>query len=204
MLQKLKILVLNGLADIVNFYIQLPFRIASGLATLGSTIWSTFSKALGTVKTNVVNFFKGAGSWLLDAGKNIITGIIGGITSMGGWFMSQVSKFVSDHLPGFVKKILGIGSPSKVFMEIGKNTMVGLQMGIQSQATSVSSTMNAVMGNVLRSSVMQPTAAAAAGAGVGGGRVVNLFPGATVGMREPADADTIVKRLEALVGGSRL
>lgn len=81
--------------------------------------------------------FATAGKWLLDAGMDVIRGFINGIKSMAGELIGAIKSTITDHLPGFVKKALGISSPSRVFYEIGVNLMRGLHLGIHSNAAQV-------------------------------------------------------------------
>jgi ABC-type transporter Mla subunit MlaD len=61
-------------------------------------------------------------------GSDIITGLWNGLKGMwdsvSGWFNEKVGGLVSG-----AKKLLGIGSPSKVFAEIGRFTVQGMEVG---------------------------------------------------------------------------
>lgn len=79
---------------------------------------------------------------LRAAGRNIASAIIDGIT--GG--LASKAKSVADKLLGVadgalntVKGALGINSPSKVFMEIGRNMAEGLAVGLDKDQTVVTS-----------------------------------------------------------------
>jgi hypothetical protein len=52
---------------------------------------------------------------------------------MTGWISDAAS-----HLPGPVKKLFGIGSPSTVFAEIGEFLIMGLQVGMENEWDNVS------------------------------------------------------------------
>lgn len=68
---------------------------------------------------------------MINVGKNIISGLINGIKSMAGALLNMIKSTITDKLPEFVKKALGIQSPSKVFEEIGKNVGLGFIKGVQ-------------------------------------------------------------------------
>jgi len=68
-------------------------------------------------------------SGFVGIGKNIVEGMWKGIIGAKDWFMKKLGSFV-NLLPAFVKKILGIHSPSLVFAEIGKFLVQGLSVGI--------------------------------------------------------------------------
>lgn len=69
------------------------------------------------------------GSTLLQAGKDLIQGFINGITSMGGALAGAVSSFISEHVPGPLKRVLGMDSPSKLFRQFGVWTAEGYAEG---------------------------------------------------------------------------
>ena len=71
-------------------------------------------------------------------GTGIVDGIVGGINS----FTAKVRGTVEDlanSLPGWVKTILGIASPSTVFAEIGMDIVDGLAQGID-ESTGIAET----------------------------------------------------------------
>jgi len=105
-----------------------------------STAVSVAVRALGKITTKargipgqIKGFFKGAGSWLVSAGKNVIQGLWNGISSMGGWLSSQISGFISRNVTGKIKGVLGIASPSKVMRGLGKWLPRGLALGIDDE-----------------------------------------------------------------------
>lgn len=64
-----------------------------------------------------------------DIGKNIINGIINGIDQAWEWLRSKLD-WLGSIIPDWVKRALGIGSPSKVFIDIGSNLMQSTAQGI--------------------------------------------------------------------------
>jgi TP901 family phage tail tape measure protein len=93
------------------------------------TAWNGIKSAI----TGVVNWFKGLPGQMMQIGKNMIQGLINGVTSMIGKAVSTV-KSIGSSISGAFKSILGIHSPSKVFMEHGKYIVQGLTMGIDKNA----------------------------------------------------------------------
>jgi phage-related protein len=85
----------------------------------------------------IKSVFSNAGSLLVGAGKNIVQGLWGGISSLAGWIKDKVLGFVANVIPGPVRKALGIASPSRVMRRIGQFTAQGLAMGIQDGTASV-------------------------------------------------------------------
>jgi TP901 family phage tail tape measure protein len=79
------------------------------------------------------NFIRGLGNiggLLLGVGKDLLTGLWSGISGATQWLLNKVGDFFGNLLPGWARKILGIKSPSTVFAEMGKLTMMGFANGI--------------------------------------------------------------------------
>ena len=88
----------------------------------------TFMK---TIPVRMLNIYLRLPQLMLNIGKNIMTGLINGIKSMATILINTIKSTITDKLPDFVKKALGIASPSKVFQEIGKNVGLGFIKGVQ-------------------------------------------------------------------------
>lgn len=73
--------------------------------------------------------FSGAAGWLKSAGADIVRGLGVGIESMYDWVRGKVDA-LSGWIPGWVKKKLGIASPSKVMAALGIWIPRGLAEGI--------------------------------------------------------------------------
>jgi tape measure domain-containing protein len=86
----------------------------------------------------------GVGS-LASIGRNMIEGLWGGIKSKFDNVIDRV-KNLASKLPKAVKKVLGISSPSKVFMELGKWIPEGLALGIERNVGSVQDAMDTMSG----------------------------------------------------------
>ena len=94
-----------GIVNTVNFFIELPGKI--------------------------INAMKALPGKLLTFGKDMVMGFINGIKSMAGSIITAIKDTITDKLPSFVKKALGIQSPSKVFAEIGRDVGLGFIKGVQ-------------------------------------------------------------------------
>lgn len=91
--------------------------------------WETIKGTAVKIVGNIVKFFQDVD--LLQIGKDMIQGLINGISSMANAVVDRV-KALADSLPEGIKKVLGIKSPSRVFMGIGEDTGMGLAIGIDS------------------------------------------------------------------------
>lgn len=87
----------------------------------------------------IMGALKGAGTWLYDAGKNIVEGLFNGIKSLAG----TIGNFFLSLLPGWIvepfKIALGIHSPSRVFAGFGTNIGQGLINGIDGMTGKIES-----------------------------------------------------------------
>lgn len=103
------------------------FRSAvSAIQSVWSGITGFFSGIWGQIK----GVFSDAASTFMNIGRNIVNGIKNGIAnawnSLVSWVTSKFEGLV-DSVLGF----LGIHSPSRVFAEIGEQTMAGYAQGIR-------------------------------------------------------------------------
>lgn len=92
--------------------------------------------------------FKEMAPQMLEAGKNIISGLIKGIGSMGGALINSIKETVTDKLPSFVKKALGIASPSKVFKGFGHNIILGLTAGLSASAVRAETAIGRIVAKI--------------------------------------------------------
>ena len=161
----------GALSNIASFW----SGIWSGIASFFSGIWSGIVGGVRSGIENVVGFFRGlgssimsilsgAGKWLLDVGRDIVTGLWNGIKGGWDWLTSQVKGLV-DGLVGGVKNVLGIHSPSRVFAQIGSNVSAGMTEGILAGAPAVSKALN---GLVSAGTAAVAGVAITAGIGMGG------------------------------------
>lgn len=87
---------------------------------------------------------------LSQIGQDIIQGLIDGIVSMATAVGDAVGNAVNGAIDN-AKKLLLVESPSKVFAEIGVNTMKGFAGGINDSANLPESAVTRAVGNVVSS-----------------------------------------------------
>lgn len=78
--------------------------------------------------------------WFFNAGRDIISALWTGVASLGGWLFNQVWNFVKSNVKGALEGALGIGSPSKVFLQAGENSGTSYAMGLASKAGLIQKT----------------------------------------------------------------
>lgn len=97
-----------------------------GISYVWDRVSGWFTGLPGTIGKAII----GIGEWLRQAGRDLIWGLWHGITDVAGRVVQGVKDFGSDVVNG-LKGILGIHSPSKVFHNIGMQTMIGLHNGLK-------------------------------------------------------------------------
>ncbi len=116
--------------------------ITKGLLAGAQAAWGAVSSWLGGVPNMIQNYFVGAGSWLLGAGKALVQGFANGIRSMIGSAASAAAD-AANAAKNAAMHALHIGSPSRVFHEIGMQTMEGFKQGIEKGGAGVVAEMGA-------------------------------------------------------------
>lgn len=106
-----------------------------------NNIKQAISNKMSEVKTSISNiwdsvmsFFKGIN--LFNIGINIIQGLINGVKNMASKLVDSVKGVVDGAIEG-AKNLLGIHSPSRVFMEFGEYSGEGFINGINAMKDSV-------------------------------------------------------------------
>ncbi|HJF87148.1 MAG TPA: tape measure protein [Companilactobacillus farciminis] len=120
--------VLSGIKQIVSGF---KSYVTSTFSNLMSTAKSLVSNGIQAVK-NTFNSLRNID--LFSVGRNIIQGLVNGISSMVGAVASEISK-VAGNIKSKIKGALGIHSPSRWMRDmIGKNMMLGWEIGIDKNA----------------------------------------------------------------------
>lgn len=116
--------ILNNLPLVIEAGVEILLAIVSGIIDSIDLL----IQALPAIWYAITDWFKNK-DWL-QIGKDIVGGIGEGIT--GAWTaIKKAFGNLLDGLPEWAKKLLGIASPSKVFMDIGENITKGLGIGME-------------------------------------------------------------------------
>lgn len=91
------------------------------------------------------------GETVADLGKGVVTGIRDGISGALSGFWSWLQESFVDKIPGFVKDLLGIHSPSGVFADIGRNIVDGLRVGMEAKLPSIDDVIERLVGRIASS-----------------------------------------------------
>lgn len=99
-----------------------------------SSKMSEVKTSISNIWDSVMSFFRGIN--LFEIGSNIIQGLINGVKNMASKLVSSVKGVVDGAIEG-AKNLLGIHSPSRVFMEFGEYSGEGFINGINAMKDSV-------------------------------------------------------------------
>lgn len=150
-------------------------------------VWAWIKQFVSDIGKLFANLWKEG----VDAGANLIKGLWQGITNFSGWFKGKISSFVSDHIVGPFKHLLGIHSPSTVFEQHGMYIVQGLAQGINN---------NSGLAEKASTDLAKRTMAGASSYGTSGANalasqpvIINVY--ASPGQDEEAIADAVVRKL---------
>jgi hypothetical protein len=108
------------------------------LAAVGAVSWEQWADAAGENITNALRDFFRFGA-IQDAWQQIGEDIAAGLSAGISWenMRSNITTFINNVI-NYFKQLLGIASPSTVFMQIGQDIVRGLINGITSMFSSLS------------------------------------------------------------------
>lgn len=127
---------------------SIPGQVGGYFRAMASAAAGAIGNLLAVVK-GIPGQVKGAlgnlANLLFSAGQDVIQGMVNGIRSLAGRVADAARAAVSG-IPGAVKNLLGISSPSKVTMALGREVSTGLALGILDTAARVQRAINDVVG----------------------------------------------------------
>ena len=101
----------------------------TGLSKVKQYFVTKFNEIIAFVKTLPKKF--------VSFGKNIIDGLWNGIKDAAVGLGDKITNLIDTVVPGPVKKLLGINSPSRLFRQFGSWTMEGLSLGVNDGSSGV-------------------------------------------------------------------
>jgi len=129
--------------------------------TVVGGVTTYIEQRFGITKDAIVNNLR----WAWEIAKNldwgglgraIVSGIANGIVTMVG-YLARVAANAAMSAYNAARSALGIQSPSKLFMDIGAETMQGMALGIQKSAGLAALTMQGAMARVSSAAVPSVT-----------------------------------------------
>ena len=156
--------------------------ITDWLASVWDNPQAALSKYGGAVKTAISDAFSSA--WesvtgypdrFAQAGRDMIAGLIGGVTSSGSG-VGQALRDVANSAISSFKSAMGIHSPSRVFAGLGSYTAEGFASGVEDSAPDVQDAVASMIAtpNVASLQSTMAVSSPTASGGTGGGNVINV------------------------------
>lgn len=133
--------------------------------------WGPALTAVNDIGQGILDTIGGFFQSMFNAGANLVQGLVNGILSAPQAVWNAVTGIVGNAIDG-AKRLLGIHSPSKVFEDIGKNTMLGLENGVSGEFSRVDSIMKDIKDSLTPDTT--PASTTPASTGGFGGLVVNV------------------------------
>jgi phage-related protein len=172
-----KATVSSGANAVVGFFAALPTRSQRAVSALWSRISGAFisaknaasakaqelvtgalrwlgqlpsraGAALRTMRSRVLGAFAGAGSWLVQAGRDVLMGLARGIAGAIGSVVAEARRVASSVVSG-IKSGLGIGSASIVMRDqVGRWIPPGIALGLRAAMPGLLGTVGSAMSAV--------------------------------------------------------
>lgn len=126
----------------------------NGITSAVSNGVNSVMNAVRGISGKIKGAFSGAGSWLLDAGRNIIMGLVNGIKNAIGSAISA-AKNAASNVVDAAKSALGIHSPSRVFRdEVGKMIPAGLGKGVEANMSLAVNPVQRMVADIMPNSLL--------------------------------------------------
>lgn len=123
--------IIQNLPQILSAGIQILVALINGLGQALPQLMSFMPQIISAIVDTLKEID------LLQVGKDIVQGLINGISSMLG-AVKDAAKNVASGAANAIKGFLNINSPSKLMIEYGQYTGVGLAKGMQNTQDTVS------------------------------------------------------------------
>lgn len=127
-----------GIAAAVKFLNAIADQIPKGADKAAGAFIKLMNNMAGVIRKREPEIIAA----MANVGEAIIQGIIQGLWNESDKLKDAIIQIAKDKLPGWAKDALSILSPSKVFVEIGKNVMLGWAKGISDNTVHVQSAMD--------------------------------------------------------------
>ena len=186
---------ITGIRDgITNWIVNLKASITQGFTFIKEKISSILS-SIGDFAKSIIDKLKELPTKAVNIGKDLIQGLIDGVKKMSTKAVSAV-KDVGKSLVNGIKNVLKIGSPSKVFEQIGAWTAEGFSIGYEDEMEDFKSDMAMGMNGLTTSMVTDISAYAPDNFGTsstynGGPVTINVYGAEGQNINDLADAIAI-------------
>jgi hypothetical protein len=130
----------SGVLGAIGWLGQLPGMVAGWFASVFNAAVGKLGELiswLGSLPGQILGALGNLGNLLLDVGRQILEGLWNGLKNAANWVKDKIIGLIKDIIPGPIKSILGISSPSKVAAELGRWVPIGLAQGIEGTSATV-------------------------------------------------------------------
>jgi hypothetical protein len=135
------------ITDTVKVFTEGPGKVRDAFVAAWNAIKGAFGTAFDAVKTYAIDPISDVVRFFREMPGRIAGALSAGANDAVGALKKAISR-VFDFLPGFVKDILGIQSPSTVFAEIGKHIIGGAVKGIEAAGPKLVAKAKDVFGSI--------------------------------------------------------
>ncbi len=185
---------MSTLGDVIAFVTKATALMIEPWVDLAEVIWDGNVAVIGAIG-GAVSFLADIVPKFLDAGANLIGGLVDGIKNGASKVVDAVKNMAHDALDKFTG-IFGIHSDSKLMAKMGGHLMGGLESGIAANDNGPQSAMGKAMGGLgSPASLPGPTSSA------GGSTSVTIGPGAIVISINGSNAGEISSQLKEVLPG---
>lgn len=135
----------------VNKFNEMKNNVINAISNMLSTVKTRITqlpRTVGQAFQNAVNSARRFISSAASVGANLISGFVNGVRSAAHRLISAVTGAVSNAING-AKRLLGIHSPSRVFKDIGINTMLGAAIGIENTSKKPLKAVESMAGDMI-------------------------------------------------------
>lgn len=141
----------NAKTSAVNKFNEMKSNVINAISNMLSTVKTRITqlpRTVGQAFQNAVNSAKRFISSAASVGSNLISGFVNGVKRAAHRLISAVTGAVSNAING-AKRLLGIHSPSRVFKDIGVNTMLGAAIGIENTSKKPLKAVESMAGDMI-------------------------------------------------------
>lgn len=143
--------IMSKVAAIVNFFVtgfnRARAMVTAAVSALRAAVMAHIARVVATIKSlpgKIKSAMSGAKSWLINAGKDIIRGLINGVNNMIGSLRSKFGE-ITNMIPD-------LKGPERVDLKLlepaGKALMIGLDRGINDGWKDTSKTLSGITGQI--------------------------------------------------------
>lgn len=170
----------------ITVFLALIGGLILGLGYVVSKVVETGAAIISGIGS-AIDYLRGLS--LSEIGTMLIDGLVAGLQAGAGAVLSAITGIATGAI-GAAKSALGIASPSKIFAEIGMNTAAGMSEGVDTGASEVAGSLEAMVAPPASTEAAAPAAASAGGGASASGGSVN---GAVFNFYGVKDAENAVE-----------